>query len=243
MLLMQVLLLLRLYLRIYYFVFFLTDTMPLSKKFFLRRPRLVGTFLFALCSLFFLPQHWSWASRALLSWNVGVWSYLCLMGFLMSRANHHHVKAMALREDRSAVMVLVVLSLSAIISIGAIVLELAGTRELAADLRALKYLFAGATVLGSWALLGVIFCFHYAVLFYQSPERQRALRFPDDEAQPDFWDFLYFSFTIGVAAQTSDVMVISRSARKTVLALSVLSFFFNVAVLGFSINIAAGLVG
>ena len=52
-----------------------------------------------------------------------------------------------------------------------------------------------------------------------------------------------FSFTIAVAAQTSDVIVMSRSMRKVVLAQSVLSFLFNVAILGLSINIAAGLVG
>jgi uncharacterized membrane protein len=62
-------------------------------------------------------------------------------------------------------------------------------------------------------------------------------------ANPDYWDFLYFSFTIAVAAQTSDVIIMNRSTRKTVLAQSILSFLFNVAILGFSINIAAGLLG
>jgi len=54
---------------------------------------------------------------------------------------------------------------------------------------------------------------------------------------------LYFSYTIAVAAQTSDVSVMSRSMRKIVLAQSILSFFFNLAILGLSINIAASLVG
>jgi uncharacterized membrane protein len=56
-------------------------------------------------------------------------------------------------------------------------------------------------------------------------------------------DFLYFSFTIAVASQTSDVVLRSTAVRRTALAQSVLSFFFNVAVLGLSVNIAAGLVG
>ena len=53
---------------------------------------------------------------------------------------------------------------------------------------------------------------------------------------------MYFSFTIAVAAQTSDIVIMSHSLRKTVLAQSILSFFFNVAILGLSINIAASLV-
>jgi len=67
--------------------------------------------------------------------------------------------------------------------------------------------------------------------------------FPDNDAEHDYWDFLYFSFTIAVASQTSDVMVCSREARRTALAQSILSFFFNAAVLGLSVNIAAGLLG
>ncbi|WP_423678788.1 DUF1345 domain-containing protein [Undibacterium sp. WLHG33] len=209
----------------------------------LHRPRLVATFLIAAIVSVVLPNDWAFSTRALFCWNSGVWSYLALMAWLMTRAKNYHVREIAMQEDNSAVAVLALLSFSATISLVAIVIELTGTRALAPDLRALKYLFAGITVLGSWALLGVVFCFHYALLFYNSPEQQRALRFPDNEQMPDYWDFLYFSFTIAVAAQTSDVSVSSHSARKTVLAQSVLSFFFNLAVLGFSINVAAGLAG
>ena len=59
---------------------------------------------------------------------------------------------------------------------------------------------------------------------------------------PNYWDFLYFSFTIATAAQTSDVVVRSRSMHKTVLRNPFLSFFFNLSILGLSINIAASLV-
>jgi uncharacterized membrane protein len=61
--------------------------------------------------------------------------------------------------------------------------------------------------------------------------------------EPGYWDFLYFSFTIGVAAQTADVSVMRTPARKIVLAQSVLSFIFNAAIIGMAINIAAGGIG
>jgi uncharacterized membrane protein len=93
----------------------------------------------------------------------------------------------------------------------------------------------------------VLFCFHYAHLYYRSPQGRLPLRFPDEDLEPgrlepNYWDFLYFSFTIAVAVQTSDVTVMSRSMRKLVLGQSVLAFFFNLAILGLSINIAASLV-
>ncbi|MBI3284555.1 MAG: DUF1345 domain-containing protein [Burkholderiales bacterium] len=217
--------------------------MYLIRKFIRHRQHLALTFGIGVLAAVLLPAKYHLVTRALFGWDVGVWLYLLLMGWLMARASHHRVRKMALEEDENAVTVLALLSLSATISLAAIVLELSGMKGVSTDMRILKYLFTGATVLGSWGLLAVIFCFHYALLFYNSPEERRALRFPEDEQAPDYWDFLYFSFTIAVAAQTSDISVASRQMRKTVLAQSVLSFLFNIAVLGFSINIAAGLVG
>ncbi|MCU6435735.1 DUF1345 domain-containing protein [Undibacterium sp. Jales W-56] len=213
------------------------------KKFVHNRPRLALTFALGLAASFVLPGSMDWMTRALIGWNVGVWMYLLLIGWLMTCANHESVNKIAMQEDESAVAVLVILSLSATASLVAIVFQLANMKGMPEDIRFLKYAFTGVTVLGSWCLLAMVFTFHYALLFYRSPRSQRALRFPDDEQHPDYWDFLYFSFTIAMAVQTSDVSIMSRAMRKTVLAQSLLSFLFNVAILGFSINIAAGLVG
>ncbi|MBC3934584.1 DUF1345 domain-containing protein [Undibacterium sp. CY7W] len=208
----------------------------------IRRPRLVLAIFLGMLSIALWPQHWRISTRVMLSWDVAVWTYLVLMGWMMSRARPEQVMEMAEKEDESAVAILTLISVCATISLAAIVIELAGIQGAPADVKIFHYVLTGLTVLGAWALVAVVFSFHYALLFYSSPELQRALKFPDQECTPDFWDFLYFSFTIAVAAQTSDVSVMCGSARKTVLFQSVLSFFFNVAVLGFSINIAASLV-
>ena len=68
------------------------------------------------------------------------------------------------------------------------------------------------------------------------------LSFPNEDL-PDYWNFLYFSFTVAVAAQTSDVAIASRNTHKVVLLQSILSFIFNVAIIGLCINIAASLIG
>ena len=157
-------------------------------------------------------------------------------------AKPRQVFTLAEHEESSAGAVLATLSTATLISLAAIVLELAASKNLPPSERVDHYAFTGATVLGSWLLLGMIFTFHYAYLYYRAPSERRPLTFPGHETHPDYWDFLYFSFTIAVAAQTSDVSVMSRDMRRVVVVQSVLSFLFNVAILGLSINIAAGLV-
>jgi uncharacterized membrane protein len=208
-----------------------------------RRPHLTIAIAIAIGVAFLSPAQWQMVMRALTAWNAGVWFYLLSITWVMMRANHAKVRRMAEQEDSSAVAVLAMLSVAAIFSIAAIVLVLATAKELSFSDRLGHYAFTGITILGSWLFVGMLFTFHYAHMFYRSPADKRPLVFPDNEPNPDYWDFLYFSFTIAMTAQTSDVQLMSRSMRKVVLAQSILSFLFNVAILGLSINIAAGLVG
>lgn len=209
----------------------------------LARPRLIASIVLGAVLGLALPVQWAVLTRVLVGWNVTVWLYLVLIGWLMVRASHDKVRQIAEQEDEGAGILLVIMSVAATVSLAAIVLELSTARNLPMGDRLLHYAFTGATVVGSWCLLATLFAFHYARAYYRSPAGGRALRFPDGEVHPDYWDFMYFSYTIAVAAQTSDISVMSRSMRKIVLAQSVLGFFFNVAIIGLSINIAAGMVG
>ena len=211
-------------------------------RIFYHRPRLASSMLLGFLLSFFLPATWLPVTRGLSAWNIAIWTYLILMVWLMSRANHAKVCKIAQQEDRSGIAVLIFMSVGASASLIAIIWELAALRELGASTRISHLLLTVATVVGTWVFVGILYTFHYARLYYTADCAHRPLRFPDEQLTPDYWDFLYFSFTIAVAAQTSDVVIASRSMRKTVLAQSVLSFFFNVAIVGFSINIAASLV-
>ncbi|HEY8102495.1 MAG TPA: DUF1345 domain-containing protein [Burkholderiaceae bacterium] len=217
--------------------------MHIIHRFFHHRPRLTVSALIGIGVALSLPSPLSWVTRALVAWNFSVWSYLMLMGWLMTRATHARVCKIAQQEDRSGVAVLSIMSIASIASIAAIILELASVKELSISLKLTHYGLTAATVFGSWLLVGTLYTFHYARMFYTAPPGQRPLAFPEKEENPNYWDFLYFSFTIAVAAQTSDIAVMSRSMRKTVLAQSILSFIFNVAIVGMSINIAASLIG
>jgi uncharacterized membrane protein len=207
------------------------------------RPRLFLSILAGAASGFALPLHWGLVTRVLTGWNITVWLYLALVSWLMVRSTHDRVRNIAEQEDRGAGIILATMSTAAVVSLAAIILELSTTRNLSVGDRLAHYAFTGATVFGSWCLVATLFTLHYARTYYRSPIERRALQFPDGEASPDYWDFSYFSYTIAVAAQTSDISVMSQSMRKIVLAQSILSFFFNITILGLSINIAAGLLG
>jgi uncharacterized membrane protein len=180
-------------------------------------------------------------SQCLIAWNVFGWIYMALIMQRTFKSNAEDVRRIAEIEDENAGLVLVVVCVAALASLAAIVLELAGIKDMSSYGKAVHYAFTGLTIVGSWLLTGVIFSLHYARLFYTWDGDDAALRFADGEQNPDYWDFLYFSFTISVAVQTSDVGVATRQLRKVVLAQSLIGFLFNTSILGFSINIAAGL--
>jgi uncharacterized membrane protein len=79
-------------------------------------------------------------------------------------------------------------------------------------------------------------------MFYSAQQDNRPVHFPETP-EPVFWDFAYFSFTIAAACQTADVATLNADARKAVLAHTLISFLFNLSILGFAINVTAGLIG
>ncbi|PUA17211.1 DUF1345 domain-containing protein [Glaciimonas sp. PCH181] len=204
-------------------------------------PRLVIAFIFGIV-IWALQPHGSPITRGLISWNAGVWGYLITVWWMMVRAGSEQVKCRAAIEDENDTTILVLICIAASSSIVAVVFGLSQAKDFLPGPKEVRYLFTGLTVLGSWFLVATMFTLHYARLFYSADEDKLPLRFPDEEKNPDYWDFLYFSFTLAVAVQTSDVSVMTRSMRKVVLVQSVLTFLFNSAILGLSINIAAGLI-
>ena len=88
-----------------------------------------------------------------------------------------------------------------------------------------------------------MFTTHYADMYYSVAEEPTGrCRFPDTE-MPVFWDFAYFSFTIAAACQTADVLTRAARIRKVVIVHELISFLFNASILGFAINVTAGLIG
>jgi uncharacterized membrane protein len=105
-------------------------------------------------------------------------------------------------------------------------------------------LLAAVTILLSWLFAHTVFAVHYAHDYYGDLKHNRApgLAFPGNDDTPDYWDFMYFSFVVGMTCQVSDVQVTRDHWRRLVLAHGVVSFLYNTIVLALSINLIAGLL-
>jgi uncharacterized membrane protein len=193
----------------------------------------IGALVFVL-----LPVFERTTTRLLAAWDVGVAIYLILAAIMMSRFDLQLVRRRAAEQDEGGMLVLVLSAAAAVASLAAIVAELGSMRGAAAGQGAPYLALAVATTLLSWTFIQVIFALHYAHEFYGEGRRSGGLQFPADD-RPDYWDFAYFSFVIGMTFQVSDVQVTSKFSRRVVLAHGVLSFFFNVAILALMVNIGS----
>jgi len=211
------------------------------KKLFVNHPRLWVAALTGAALFFFLPNRWSALSRVLVCWNAGVALFLVLLFLWMRGLTAQQICSRYIEEDESAPFILSVVVLAAILSLIAIVEPLATLKSVAGAERAAHFGLAAMTLLNSWILVPTMFATHYADAFYSAAEAQRPLRFPDTP-MPVFWDFAYFSFTIAAACQTADVSTLNAGIRRIVLSHTLISFLFNAAILGFAINVTAGLI-
>jgi uncharacterized membrane protein len=201
------------------------------------RPRLFGAVLVGVILAIALRDMPSLAERLLVSWDVTVLLYLIAAAHLIITGTDTSLRHRAEIEDEGRIGVLVLTVAASLASLGAIVILLVSSH---ADLRGPWRLgLATVTILLSWAFINTIFTFHYAHDYYGvRAGKTTALKFPNDAA-PDYWDFVYFSFVIGMSSQESDVAVSSKPVRRTVAAHGIIAFLFNTALLALMVNIAA----
>jgi uncharacterized membrane protein len=205
-------------------------------------PRIWIGVAIGLGAFFVLPAGWSFATRVLVAWDGGVTSFLVLVFIWMRGLTAQQICSRYIEEDASAPVILVVVTAAAFLSVAAIVEPLATLRHAAGSARTWHFVLAAVTLADSWLLVPAMFTTHYADLYYSCQKNDRPLSFPDTD-MPIFWDFAYFSFTIAAACQTADVFTRRSSVRRWVLIHEVISFLFNASILGFAINVTAGLIG
>jgi uncharacterized membrane protein len=182
--------------------------------------------------------------HALIGWNVGVAFYLIAVGLVMARASVADIKKRACEQDEGAALLLILTVGAAIASVGAIFFELAAVKGGSGS--KIGYIaIAISTVTLSWIFMHAIFALRYAHDYYGEGERANGLDFPrgdDDEKEPDYWDFVYFSFVIGMTFQVSDVGVTNKWIRRLVVAHGFVSFVFNTAIVALTVNIAGNVI-
>jgi uncharacterized membrane protein len=200
----------------------------------------------SVASAVLLPTSAQMPVRLAISWDAGVVVFLALTGWMARECPADRMRETVLANDqgRRAILTLVLVAIAA--SIAAIFFLLQPKGEHAGH-PTFEVAVAVLTIACSWLLTHVMFALHYAHRFYRDDPRTAekdatgGLKFPGDES-PHYWDFLYFSFVIGMTSQVSDVQVTSRAMRQLVLLHGVLSFAFYTVVLAISINIVAGLI-
>ncbi|MGH8259627.1 MAG: DUF1345 domain-containing protein [Steroidobacteraceae bacterium] len=204
-------------------------------------PFWLGT-LAGIAAFLLAPAHWSVIARVLTGWNIGVGIFLLLLYPWMRRFDSRQMEARFREDDPTAPVILLIVTVAALLSLVAIVALLGGLKHSAGGNPVAHIVLAAITVAVSWVLVATMFAMHYADLYYSVPADEAPLAFPGDE-RPVFSDFLYFSFTIAAACQTSDVATLRTAIRRAVTAHTIVSFVFNVSILGFAINVTAGLLG
>ena len=151
----------------------------------------------------------------------------------------------ALSQDQSGYVIFLFVVVAACARVVAIGFVVSTTRELPFWSRSWHIALTIAALISSWLLIQTVFAFHYARRYYAILHRERTatpeLLFPGGR-EPDYLDFAYYAFVVGMTSQVSDVAVTSRSMRRLTLVHSVLAFVFNIAVLALSINIIASVI-
>lgn len=214
----------------------------ITNKFVWNHTRLWLAALTGVAIFLLLPGDWSGISRILTAWNGAIALLVPLTYIWMNRLDAKQLRARYEEEDPTAPVILLVVVIAALLSVIAIVALLSTIKQTGAAQGTAHILLASLTIAQSWLLVPTMFTLHYADIFYSADPDEPPLSFPRT-AEPVFWDFVYFSFTIAAACQTADVATNQVGIRKTVVLHSVISFLFNVSILGFAINVTAGLLG
>jgi uncharacterized membrane protein len=188
-------------------------------------------------TLILLAMPWRMPTRMLVGWDSGVALYLALIFWVMARSPIDLIRQRACVEDEGAISLLVLTTASALASLAAVISELGHAPG------AYRVALGVVTILLSWGFMNVIFALHYAHEFYGEgrDDRNGGLDFPGS-ADPDYWDFLYYSLVVAMTAQVSDVQITGKTMRRLTTVHGVVSFFFNVTVLALTVNIVSSLM-
>lgn len=171
-------------------------------------------------------------------------TYLTLIGLRLPQMTADYLKERAEEADAPAPVIMLVTLAAVMVVVVSLFLALNSER----GRNALELVLAFASVLGGWLTIHTMAAIHYAHLYWrpdtttEAPDNRGGLEFPGSP-DPVGYDFLYFSFVIGMTAQTSDTAITSTSMRKINLLHSIVSYFFNTVLVAAAVNGAVSLAG
>ncbi len=191
-----------------------------------------------------LTGHFTMIGHIFITWDFFSFCMLSLVWLTILNASPRTVRHGAKLQDSSYTAIFAFVVISACASLLALGVLLGEAKDLSRGLLTERILLSVITVVCSWTLVHTVFAMRYAHAFYGTGPSARlcgGLDFPDTK-EPDYLDFAYFSFVIGMTFQVSDVVISSRSIRHLALIHSLVSFAFNMVILALTVNIISGLL-
>lgn len=187
-----------------------------------------------------------WITRVMICWDVFSVSLLIMSGFTFFTMKPRQIRLLAKSQDASRTVVFIIILAGTVCSLLGILILLLNKGNWVLN----KYIVTVIYISGvnsSWLLLHTVFTYRYAHLYYENQQTvptvlSTGLDIPE-ELSPDYLDFAYFSFVIGMTFQVSDVRITSREIRRLALLHGMLSFLFNTVIVALSINVIIDLRG
>ena len=217
----------------------------------LRRPSLTTGLLLGIVTYaaLWLLAALGWRARFIVAWDIGAGFALAIMYVRLRRSPATTMKRIAMEQDVGKWWVLILSLAAASASLVVITAEMPVVKEATGWGQAGGVMLVVCTVALSWGFIQTIFALHYAHDYYMAVDLDGArprsdskrLVFPGEKT-PTYGDFLYFSFTIGMTFQVSDVQITDPAMRRLVLAHGIVGFFYATGIVALAINLVAGLI-
>lgn len=215
---------------------------PISRV--LQRPGFASICAIAAIFGFLLAWYVDIEMRLIISFDFGAFAYLALFVTLMNVSTQEHAAEWSSRAEPSGVLMLVgviILSLISIVAVGAL-------HQPGPDAPKIVYLASSlAAICFAWLLVQIRFGLFYMTMYYDDTVNDD--KFAYDEGMempgrktPDYWDFMYYSFTIAMCYQTSDVTITGPKVRRVTLLHAIFSFLYVVAIIGLVVNILGNVI-
>lgn len=189
-------------------------------------------------------EHLDILSHAMIGWDTFSLCMIVINWVTFSFTRSHQIREQAKVQDSSRTIVFFIILISTFASFFAVLLILV-SRHQAKNPEAIHLIIAITGMILSWFLIHTIFTLRYAHIFYGDDEEKPdihagGLEFPGNK-NPDYFDFAYFSFVLGMTFQVSDIQITSKRLRRIAMWHGLLSFGYNTIMIALTINLIAGL--
>jgi uncharacterized membrane protein len=182
-----------------------------------------------------------WPLAVLGAWNATALTFLLSVAPIILAADGPRTQRIAVREDMNRDVARLLLLGASAASLVAVGVTLGVARDERGTDRVLLVTMAALTLFVSWTVVNTVFTLRYARLYYM--DAADGIDFGEPNRPPDYRDFAYLAFTIGMTYQVSDTMLHARGIRRAVLVHALLSYVFGVVIVATGVNVVAGLLG